>query len=30
MEYEVEPGAFTVFAGASSLDLRSNATLMVV
>jgi beta-glucosidase len=30
MEYEVEAGAFTVWAGASSLDLRSNATLMVV
>jgi beta-glucosidase len=29
MEYEVEPGTFTVFAGASSLDLRSNATLAV-
>lgn len=30
MEYEVEPGTFTVFAGASSLDLRSNATLTVL
>jgi beta-glucosidase len=29
MEYEVEPGAFTVFVGASSLDLRANATLTV-
>ena len=29
MEYEVEPGNFTIFAGASSLDLRSNATLTV-
>lgn len=29
MEYEVEAGDFTVYAGASSLDLRSNATLTV-
>jgi len=29
MEYEVEPGTFTIYAGASSLDLRSNATLTV-
>jgi beta-glucosidase len=29
MEYEVEAGDFTVYAGASSADLRSNATLTV-
>jgi beta-glucosidase len=30
MVYVVEPGSFTVFAGASSGDLRVNATLTVV
>jgi beta-glucosidase len=30
MAYVVEPGNFTVFGGASSGDLRVNATLTVV
>jgi beta-glucosidase len=29
MEYEVEAGEFTVWVGASSGDLRANATLVV-
>lgn len=29
MKYVVEPGDFTIYAGASSLDLRGNATLTV-
>lgn len=30
MQYSVEPGNFTVYIGASSLDMRGNATLTVV
>lgn len=30
MQYSVEPGNFTIFVGASSLDIRGNATLTVV
>lgn len=30
LEYVVEPGDFTVFAGRSSSDLRANATFTVV
>lgn len=30
LDYVVEPGTFTVFAGRSSRDLRANATLTVV
>ncbi|KAL1306299.1 hypothetical protein AAFC00_004383 [Neodothiora populina] len=30
MQYEIEPGNFTVYIGASSLDLRGNAALTVV
>jgi beta-glucosidase len=30
MKYVVEPGDFAIWAGSSSIDLRSNATLTVV
>lgn len=30
LDYVVEPGTFTVYAGSSSLDLRANATLTVI